>query len=398
MWLDEMFGGPKGARIPLSYRIQCENRLAIVAMRYDLDRLPFQDLMAPVATATAAIARLDERLLRSREARGWISRSHFSDTCASLWVDGELVHPEDLILHDADMGARRPTHELSIARDILRTRRRILSHPADWAVSSDGLRRLRKGGDENAELSLEVKSFSRQAGNEAPADEDDQLAAELAAIDNVLARSEALLLEARKTVSGRADDERAPLVYEPDWDEDERLAAWLQVLKQSEGLPTALRAAVLLDGWNVLQVLQHGPWLGRLLTASILRRDGLSSGYLLPISVGLKQMPRQKRGHRARDVRLAVLIDAMTNAAEFGLKEHDRLSLARQQMEHRLIGRRGSSRLPQLVDLVLEKPFVSMAMIVDALSVTPQGALKMVGELGLRELTGRGRFRAWGIL
>ncbi|MFN7091776.1 MAG: helix-turn-helix domain-containing protein, partial [Allorhizobium sp.] len=32
------------------------------------------------------------------------------------------------------------------------------------------------------------------------------------------------------------------------------------------------------------------------------------------------------------------------------------------------------------------------------LEVTPQGARRMVLELGLREMTGRGRFRAWGIL
>ncbi|WP_352726020.1 helix-turn-helix domain-containing protein [Mesorhizobium sp. M0276] len=32
------------------------------------------------------------------------------------------------------------------------------------------------------------------------------------------------------------------------------------------------------------------------------------------------------------------------------------------------------------------------------LKVTKQGALNLVGELGLREMTGRGRFRAWGIV
>ncbi|WP_246501513.1 helix-turn-helix domain-containing protein [Mesorhizobium caraganae] len=36
-------------------------------------------------------------------------------------------------------------------------------------------------------------------------------------------------------------------------------------------------------------------------------------------------------------------------------------------------------------------------MIQDRLKVTKQGALNLVSELGLREMTGRGRFRAWGI-
>ncbi|TIM17858.1 MAG: hypothetical protein E5Y69_36030, partial [Mesorhizobium sp.] len=40
----------------------------------------------------------------------------------------------------------------------------------------------------------------------------------------------------------------------------------------------------------------------------------------------------------------------------------------------------------------------SNGMIQDVLNVSKQGALNLVGELGLREMTGRGRFRAWGIV
>ncbi|WP_281060401.1 helix-turn-helix domain-containing protein, partial [Mesorhizobium sp. M1A.F.Ca.IN.022.05.2.1] len=32
----------------------------------------------------------------------------------------------------------------------------------------------------------------------------------------------------------------------------------------------------------------------------------------------------------------------------------------------------------------------------DRLKVSKQGALNLVGELGLREMMGRGRFQAWG--
>ncbi|CDI09832.1 conserved protein of unknown function [Agrobacterium pusense] len=42
---------------------------------------------------------------------------HFADACASLWIDGELVHLEDLVLHDATRDIRTPAHELTIARD-----------------------------------------------------------------------------------------------------------------------------------------------------------------------------------------------------------------------------------------------------------------------------------------
>jgi hypothetical protein len=37
-------------------------------------------------------------------------------------------------------------------------------------------------------------------------------------------------------------------------------------------------------------------------------------------------------------------------------------------------------------------------MVAETLAVTPQAARRIVGELGLREMTGRGRFRAWGLI
>jgi hypothetical protein len=54
---------------------------------------------------------------------------HFADAAASLWIDGELVHLEDLMLPDAGADVGAPTHELNIARDVLRTRRRIAAQP-----------------------------------------------------------------------------------------------------------------------------------------------------------------------------------------------------------------------------------------------------------------------------
>lgn len=89
------------------------------------------------------LAGLDERMARSPVGSGWTERSHFADACASLWIDGELVHLEDLVLHDATKDIRTPTHELTIARDVLKTRRRIAAQPLGWALSPDGLRSLR---------------------------------------------------------------------------------------------------------------------------------------------------------------------------------------------------------------------------------------------------------------
>ncbi|WP_410176614.1 hypothetical protein [Sinorhizobium medicae] len=82
------------------------------------------------------------------------SNARFADACSSLWIDGELVHLEDLVLHDAGHDVRAPTHELTIARDVLRSRRRIVAQPSGWALSPDGWSRRRgegSHGDETGE-------------------------------------------------------------------------------------------------------------------------------------------------------------------------------------------------------------------------------------------------------
>jgi hypothetical protein len=67
-------------------------------------------------------------------------------------------------------------------------------------------------------------------------------------------------------------------------------------------------------------------------------------------------------------------------------------------LERVLRGRRASSKLPGLMDLVLSRPMVSTSMVQAALKVSRQGALDLIAAFGLRELTGRGSYRAWGIV
>jgi len=170
------------------------------------------------------------------------------------------------------------------------------------------------------------------------------------------------------------------------------------VLGGTRELPTVLRAAILLEAWSEIDVLQHAAWLGPLLVAALLRQEGLGASHLASLHLGAKNIPRERRRARIRSDRLLAFVDAIQEAALAGLKEHDRLMLAKNQMERRLRERRASSKLADLVELVLSRPIVSTGMIQDRLKVSKQGALNLVGELSLREMTGRGRFRAWGIV
>jgi hypothetical protein len=375
------------------------------------------------ATAEDLLARLDERVHKSPVRDGWIERSHFADAAAALWLDGELVHVEDLVLHDARMDIRTPTHELTRAHAVLRARRRILLHPPDWALSRVGISALRgRNGASPGRAGSEPDAATAAAGaddaGESLADDTDRtdaLSEELAEIDALLARSSRLL--AGENVAPPAADAPAfgaagqgatarealpnslgPIIRDLDWDEDQRLTDWLAVVDEVKNMPAVLAAAIAWEAWQDIEPLQHQHWLGPLLVAALLRQRGKVASHLLCLNAGLRVVPRERRRAQEKTTRLLAVLDAFAEAASAGLKELDRLTLAKSQMERRLRNRRKSSSLPALIELVLARPVVSAGLVAAELNVTQRAALGLVAELGVREVTGRGRYRAWGVV
>jgi hypothetical protein len=375
------------------------------------ETLPWPLLALPLVRAEDGLARLDERLRGSPIREGWSARSHFLDAAAALWLEGELVPLEDLTLHDAGMDARAPTHELVRAHQVVRARRRIAAGEPGWALSASGLDALRGRGGEGrgdpaagssgheADDDLEG-DWERDAPLEEPASAhavaDDGLDALLAGVDQAIAKAERALRTGPQ--AGPPRPARDPLVTDGDWDEEGRLSEWREALDRTRALPPTLAAALALDAWETIQPLERRPWLGALLAAALLRGRGKAGAHLPCLCAGLRAVPRERRRAADPAIRLAARLEAIAAAAEAGLKDHGRWLTARTLLRRKLVGRRGNSSLPGLIDLVLSRPLVSAGMIAGELKITPRAAQDLVRELGLREATGRGRYRAWGVL
>ena len=352
------------------------------------------------------LARLDERVLRHVVGDGFRERGHFFDAVGALWVGGELVHVEDLVLHDARMDARTPTHELTIAHAVLRARRRLWNADPSWGLEATGLATLR--GDigeveESATPSRPAPDPILGAEAEELDEDEDDFGVDFAEIDAVIARSDQVLSgqlpDARPMPDVRPAnvDDPLALIHDEDWDEGERMESWRAIIRQADLLPPALGAAVLFDAWERIEPLQRQHWLGSLLVSAYLRSRGKVTSHLLCLNVGLKSVRHERRRAPDRTTRLTAFLEAMALSADAGLKELDRLSLAKMQMERRLKDRRSNSSLPDVIEIVLSRPIVSAKMIARHAGVTSRGALNLVAELGVREMTGRGRYRGWGV-
>jgi hypothetical protein len=299
------------------------------------------------------------------------------------------------------MDVRAPTHELTIAHRILRARRRIAGAKPGWAVSDAGIGALTGYEEQECEVAEgEGSAFVDTAANLDLLDGDDPLAQELANVDALLEQSRRLI----DRVSDRKEGSRSALVVgdlvvrDTDWDEADRLTQWKRVLADVADLPPTLGAALIWEAWESLEPMQRQHWLGSQFASAYLRARGKVASHLFGFNVGLKAVPRERRRSANRQTRILAFLDAMSASAESGMKEISRLAQAREQMTRRLHGRRSSSSLPSTIELVLSRPIVSAPMIARAAKITQRGALNLIGELGVRELTGRRRYRAWGIL
>jgi hypothetical protein len=188
---------------------------------------------------------------------------------------------------------------------------------------------------------------------------------------------------------------------DPDYGAVDRFVAWLGALSAAEDAPAVLATAIGLDAWLMLEPAERGGEVGFSLAANVLRQRGVAAHHLPILGLGLRKGGFRWSLHQAQAVRLAGLIEAIHQSARLADSDLKRLNLAREVMGRRCEGRRGNSRLKELVDLFMAAPLVTVQMTTEKLKVTPQAVEAMLKELGPslpREITGRKRYRAWGVI
>jgi hypothetical protein len=199
---------------------------------YDLPELPWEIIAGRLEPITISILRFDARLEASGLAAGWQSRCDMTEAVRALLLDGHLVDVGDLVLHDAGMDVRHPTHELTRAAAALRARRTATARKAPWPVSIDGLAALRGLGGVAEDTIVRSKGRKPNPDDEEAyplyANDADPWKAHFAEIDALLDRTNQVL--AGETPLRKS---RSHLVYDPDQDEAEAEDLWLEVVKRT---------------------------------------------------------------------------------------------------------------------------------------------------------------------
>jgi Protein of unknown function (DUF1612)/HTH DNA binding domain len=164
-------------------------------------------------------------------------------------------------------------------------------------------------------------------------------------------------------------------------------------------LPPLLAAAIAWDAWLMLEPDQRGAWRAPLIAALVLKARAKTRHVLLPLDTGRRFGTYRRHPNHDLAARLAGFLEWARIAAEQCIKDLDTLTLAAELLRSKVKGRRRNSRLPALVDLLLSRPLVSVPMAAKALRCSNQAVEAMLLLLGSipREMTGRGRYRAWGI-
>jgi hypothetical protein len=327
---------------------------------------PDEQVFAALARAEDAVSRLDERARASGFVAGWRDRADVRAVTAAMASTGELVHPEDLILHDLHADARLPDSSVVQARGFLRARQKAWGGGEEllsWQGVSWLCGRSKIGPPPGARPTARVTDgLEPSSVYRALSKFFDQLA------------------------KGESESPRAGL-------ED-----CLCVLDVQDRAPPLLRAAALIEAWRVVDPLPAHRPIGTVLAALLLKTTRRFTAGLFPVEVALRRRPMPPRlAWSPLADRLAFWLAAFELAAGLELEEITRLGHQKTLLDRKAAGGRRHGKAPALAALAVESPVLTTELIARTLGISPQASLQLVKRLGpaLQEITGRSRYRVW---
>jgi len=331
----------------------------------DLGKSSEEAVFSALARAEDRVSRLDERARSSGFVEGWRARADIRAVIATMAINGQLVHPEDLILRAADTDTRLPDASVIRAYAVLRSRQRADRGGAEL-LSWQGISWLcgltRQGPPPGLRPTTRLEEPVDFGVYEA-----------LAGFFEDLTKR----------------DSETPRVG---------VEECLSVLDLEVQLPPLLQAAAFLEAWRIVDPLPAHRSVGPIAAALILKVSHRFSGALFPIEVGVRRRVVPARFAWAPlSERLAYWLGAIAFAADLELEEITRLGHQKALLERKAAGGRRNGKALAFAALAVEHPVLTNELIARSLCVTPQGGLQLVKRFGgaLQEITGRSRYRVW---
>jgi len=323
-------------------------------------------VFSTLALAEDRVSRLDERARASGFVDGWRARADVRAVIAAMAIDGQLVHPEDLILRDVNADARLPDPSVSRASALLRSRKRASQGGGEllgWQGISWICGLTKQAPPPGSRPTARVEARVGEGGA-------------VAALEGFFDG-----LTKRDTESPRAGVEDC-----------------LGVLDLGVRLPPLLQAAAFLEAWKIADPLPAHRAAGAIAAALILKSSRRFTAALFPVDVGARRRPTAPRlAWAPLSERLAYWLGVIELAAELELEEITRLGHQKALLERKAAGGRRHGKASAFAALAVEHPVLTTELIVRGLGVTPQGGLQLVKRFGgaLHEITGRSRYRVW---
>ena len=329
-------------------------------MRYEITRvigagLAESAFLVQMEKAAFALARLDERLRRSEPLvqRGLLARTLYREAQSLVGLSGKLIHLVDLVLFDLDTNVQMSSDASASGRKYLAQLRRLARMKPTSLVSAEAISEISGLPFDDTSVTTEDR-------------EPDEL-------DNAILAFEQLSPQSNP-----------------------QIGLWY---KEVGGLPVVLGALALLDAWLWHEDSPRTE-IGPLLCSGYLRAYQFTRLFP-PVAQGLWNSKARWQRDGAPASRMISLAWNLERSANLAMADFDRTVLARALMSRHTEKSSRSESLKSLIDLFVEVPAVTTELAAKRLSVSPQAVLQLMKRLGNAlppELTGRTRYRAWGVI